>query len=238
MKVNALLRSPELREKVDREWYRLTKKYSELYEVMPNKHMQRTELSFHEYVKLLGYLEFALRTLEGSIVEIGVWKGKSLALMSRLSGKNHQTIGVDPCEIEGQFEELSYFKDRLFPNSKIVADYSQNAIEKVLDISTKIKLLHIDGNHARENVWMDFLMYERFVVPGGCVVFDDYIDDKYSPDVRPTVDKMLSLGLFSDYHVIGSVPEFENSYLLVKKRSIRHRMLKRAGQFTRLLYRR
>ena len=45
--------------------------------------MERTELSFHPYVKLLGYLCLEIDRLPGDIVEIGVWKGKSLAFVRR-----------------------------------------------------------------------------------------------------------------------------------------------------------
>jgi hypothetical protein len=64
---------------------------------------------------------------------------------------------------------------------------------------------------------MDFLMYERLVVPGGYVVFDDYMDHEYCPEVGPTIDKMREMGIFDQYHDIGSVPSYENSYLLIKR---------------------
>lgn len=211
-----LLNEPEMVARVDGEWDRLTGDFAAAYDSMPTKFMQRGELSFHKFVKLLGYLCLGLKGLEGDIVEIGVWKGKSLALMSRLADVGTRVIGIDPCELVGQLDELGYFHRNLFPNAEVVVGYSQNVVGRVVDLTTKIKLLHIDGNHASENVWMDFLMYEHFVAPGGCIVFDDYMDHVYSPDVRPTVDKMRRLGLFDRYDVVGAVPRFENSYLLIK----------------------
>lgn len=64
---------------------------------------------------------------------------------------------------------------------------------------------------------LDFLIYEHFVVPGMYVVFDDYTDANYSPEVGPTIDRMRRLGVFDSYQVFGSVPGYENAFLLQKK---------------------
>ena len=45
---------------------------------------------------------------------------------------------------------------------------------------------------------------------------DDYVDSKYCPEVGPTVDRMRDMGMFKNYYDIGSVPNYENSYLLLK----------------------
>lgn len=137
--------------------------------------------------------------------------------MRGLSQPPAKVIGIDPCVLEGQRSEIEYFQQAIFPASFLVAGYSQNVVEKVLQLSKTFKLLHIDGGHASENVWMDFLMYERFVVPGGYIVFDDYTDFEFSPEVGPTVDRMRELGIFNNYDDLGSVPTYENSYVLRKK---------------------
>jgi len=216
-RITTLLSGRENRARVDRVWNELTRDFEQTYASMPVKFMQRTELSFHDMVKLLGYLCIDLAPLAGDIVEIGVWKGKSLALMQRLAQPTTKLIGIDPCELQGQFEELGFFHRALFYDCHLIRAYSQLAIEKTLEISRRFKLLHIDGGHLGFNVWMDFLIYEHFVVPGGYVVFDDYTDKNYSPEVGPTVDRMRAFGVFERYDVIGSVPGFENSYLLRRR---------------------
>ena len=60
------------------------------------------------------------------------------------------------------------------------------------------------------------MIYNPFVISGGYIVFDDYNDYKHSPEVRPTIDEMLALGLFANYEVIGATVEFPNSFLLKK----------------------
>jgi SAM-dependent methyltransferase len=216
-RIKTLLANPSLISRVDGEWDRLSEQFETTYSSIPIKYMERTELSFHPFVKLLGFLCIELTPLIGDVVEIGVWKGKSLAFMERLVQAPTKVIGIDPCELQGQKSELQYFHQTIFPECALIIGYSHFSIEKVLQSSQKFKLLHIDGGHARENVWMDFLMYERFVVPGGYIVFDDYMDHEYCPEIGPTIDKMREMGIFDQYHDIGSVPNYENSYLLIKR---------------------
>ena len=93
---------------VDRVWLLITNEFETYSKVRNRPRMDREELSFHSDVKLLGHLCLQLEGVPGAIVEIGVWKGKSLAFMERLS-KDTKIIGIDPCEIEGQTEELNFF---------------------------------------------------------------------------------------------------------------------------------
>ena len=215
-RIKALLSNPSLASRVNSEWNQLSEEFEAAYSSMPIEYMDRKELSFHSFVKLLGFLCIDLASLNGDIIEIGVWKGKSLAFMQRLIQSPTKVIGIDPCELDGQRSELAYFHQAIFPECTLIIGYSQLAIEKVLQLSRRFKLLHIDGGHASENVWMDFLMYERFIIPGGYIVFDDYVDSKYCPEVGPTIDRMRDMGMFKNYYDIGSVPNYENSYLLLK----------------------
>lgn len=206
--------SPDAAVRVDAAWEALDREFAQVYAEMPAPPMARRELTFHPYVKLLGHLCLDLAGLEGDVLEIGVWKGRSVALMHRLSPPGTTVIGVDPCAHDGQEAELRHFRDRLFPEVRLVLDYSEQAAATVLTTSRRFKLVHIDGGHHRFNVWADFLIYGQFVVPGGCIVFDDYADDVHSPEVRPAVDEMHALGLFEGFEVIGPVPGYENSFLL------------------------
>jgi hypothetical protein len=214
-----LLSNPTVKDRVEREWRSLSEQYEAAYSTLNPKYMARPELSFHPFVKLLGYLCIDLYPVPGDLLEIGVWKGKSLALMERLSPASAMIIGIDPCEIEGQTEELAYFHRLIFPRSKLIKEYSERAVEKTLRESTAFKLLHVDGGHASHNVWDDFLLYERFVLPGGFIVFDDYVDPEFSPEVGPAIDRMNELGLFDAYHVVGPLPGYESSFVLKKKNS-------------------
>ncbi|MGE7369388.1 class I SAM-dependent methyltransferase [Neorhizobium sp. NPDC001467] len=215
--IEAILVDPIFTARVDREWEKINNDFAAAYEAMPVKHMARTELSFHAHIKLLAYLCLAANDVKGDVVEIGVWKGKSLALMQRVSNQSTKMIGIDPFELRGQVQEVKYFHEVLYPTCFLIQGYSQNAVARTVQISKSFKLLHIDGGHLTQHVWADFLLYERFVVPGGYIVFDDYGDVTHSPEVGPAVDQLREHGLFAGYDVIGVLPGYANSYVLRKK---------------------
>ena len=202
--------------RVNAAWDQVSADFADAYKHIPRRYMQRTELSFHPYVKLLGYLCLETSELPGDVVEIGVWKGKSLTFMRSLTSAPAKVIGVDPCALPGQSEELDYFHQQLFPSCSLIKKPSELAIQDVTNLSRSFKILHIDGGHAAENVFMDFLIYERFVVPDGYIVFDDYGDHAYSPDVGPAVDDLREKGCFGNYEILGQPSEYENSFVLKK----------------------
>ena len=209
-----LLNNQYARAHIDQTWSSVSRDFALADQSMNMRHMERRELSFHEFVKLLGFVCLETKRVAGDIVEIGVWKGKSLAFMSRLADPGTKLIGIDPCALQGQSAELDYFHQAVFPNCTLIKRYSEAAVEDVSRITRAIKLLHIDGGHQSENVWADFLLYERFVVPGGYVVFDDYADVAYSPEVGPAVDRLRNGGFFHGFEIIGQPPGFEHSFVL------------------------
>lgn len=180
----------------------------------PERAMERRELSFHDHVRLLGYLSFLIAELPGDLVEIGVWKGKSLMLMNEVCNHERRVIGIDPFELPNQFEEFSYYKDLMLPNAQVIRGFSELSAERFYNLAPTVALLHIDGGHTRRNVVLDFLLYSPSVVPGGFIVLDDYRDFKHSPEVGPTVDLLRATGFFQGFNVLGSVHGFENSYVL------------------------
>jgi hypothetical protein len=214
--IKAMLTDVETLNSIDRIWDRVSNNFVQLDEMLPRKFMERRELSFHDHIKLLGILCLVNYDIIGDVVEIGTWKGKSISFIREFNPKSVQIIGIDPCEIRGQSDELTYFHHAAFPEAYIIKDYSHSAIESVVKLTKKIKLLHIDGGHTSADVWRDFLLYERFVVEGGFIVFDDYNDINFSPEVKPAVDSLLEQGLFVGYEVIGTLAPFTNSFVIRK----------------------
>jgi predicted O-methyltransferase YrrM len=200
--------------KIDREWDQLSIQLNELAD-RANQQMARKEISFHSDVKLLGYLSEMLSSSEGDILEIGVWKGKSLFFMERFS-EFGSIIGIDPCEFQNQITEINFFKDSLKSKICIIQNYSELALPELLKMSTQLKLLHIDGGHLEKNVIWDFQLYSPLLKTGGFLVFDDYSDSKFSPQVGPTVDLLKKHGYFKDFQIIGIIRDFPNSYVLQK----------------------
>ncbi len=73
----------------------------------------------------------------------------------------------------------------------------------------------------------DFLNYCDLVNKGGYIVFDDYHDVEYSPQVKHAVDFIVSELLYSQFEVIGyfrnslkAYPDnmiFNNEFILRRK---------------------
>lgn len=127
-----------------------------------------------------------------TIVEIGVWGGKSVipmayALKQRGEGKIY---GIDPWStipsvegmdgankewwgavnhddiLQGLVNRIALFE--LKNQIKLIRSTSENALP-IPDID----LLHIDGNHSEKSSYFDVCKWGPLVKPGGLIVFDD-----------------------------------------------------------------
>lgn len=217
--LKVFFQAPEIKSIIDATWDKVGAELAQAQAELPEElAMPRRELSFHDQVKCLGYLCWLLEhnNVAGDIIEIGVWKGKSTAFMNEICQHKRRIISIDPMELPRQESELRYYHERLFPEVNLIRGYSELSIERVLELKPQTILLHIDGGHEGRHVLVDFLLYSPTVAPGGFIVFDDYRDWQYSPEVGPAVDLLRAGGFFKDFDVIGSVPGFENSYLLQK----------------------
>lgn len=215
--LNEVIGHPELKEMVDDVWALLGNGFQRAQASIPEEMlMARKEISFHEQIKLLAYICALINDLPGDIVEIGVWKGKSLALMNEACNRERRIIGIDPFVLINQYEEFYHYKNILFPNVEVLRGYSELSAERFSELSSEIAILHIDGGHEGRNVLLDFLTYSVYVVKGGFVIFDDYSDQEFSPEVGPAVDLLRAGGYFREFNVLGPVRNFENSYLIQK----------------------
>lgn len=213
--LNEFTSGPELTDNITQIWEFIGQHFEQAQASLPPElAMERRELSFHDQVRLLGYLTFLIAELPGDLVEIGVWKGKSLMLMNEVCNHERRVIGIDPFELPNQFEEFSYYKDLMLPDAQVVRGFSELSAERFYNLEPSVALLHIDGGHKRRNVVLDFLLYSPSVVSGGFIVLDDYRDFQHSPEVGPTVDLLRATGFFEGFNVLGSVHGFENSYVL------------------------
>lgn len=213
--LNGFIGNSQLSDSISQVWKLIGQHYEQAQASLAPEHaMSRTELSFHDHIRLLGYLALLLEEVPGDLVEIGVWKGKSLVLMNEVCNHQRRVIGIDPFELPNQLQEFSHYQQLLLPDASILRGYSELTAERFQALSPKVALLHIDGGHAGRNVLLDFLLYAPSVVSGGFVVFDDYGDHRHSPEVGPAVDLLRAGGYFKDFNVLGVVAGFENSYVL------------------------
>ena len=192
--------------------------------------------TFHQDYHFL----YDLRTLLGpekkAYLEIGVYNGGSLALMLQ-HPYDTELHGVDPLDLPDMpdqadltFANIEAFNTRGRAVTIHRARSEDPQLFRRLD-GLVIDLLFIDGDHRGPSVIRDFELYTPLVAPGGFVLFDDYIDPEYSPEVRPAVDHIVE-GLRAgtrpgDYEILGRLPEIRpepdaqrlSSTFLLRKRA-------------------
>jgi predicted O-methyltransferase YrrM len=145
-------------------------------------------LSYIEQIALL-HIPLMVNHLDGAIVEIGSYKGKStacLAIGSTLfTEKKKKVFAIDPFVISSPEEFRNNIEKIELPNTIIsIPKFSTEAYE---DCPDSIAALFIDGDHSYWGVKHDIDYYAVRVVPGGIVAFHDYTN---SLDVKQAVDEM------------------------------------------------
>jgi len=130
----------------------------------------------------------------GFYVEVGCYAGATSSLM--ISKPDINVVAIDlgrPISEEIARENVAKFNQSGNAFWYLRGDSKSYETRKLLTAITKeIDILYIDGDHSFDAVITDFLNYATWVIPGGFVIFDDYHDDKYSPEVRPAVDLIVS----------------------------------------------
>jgi predicted O-methyltransferase YrrM len=176
-----------------------TKKSLDLTEKICNTINGQT---FHHHYYIL--LDIA-NTFDGEInyLEIGCYAGGSASLM--VSRENTNVISIDlgmPISPEIAINNVNTLNTK---NNKYTYIQGNSQIEetrdKVLEIMNGVDILFIDGDHLYNGVINDFNLYSPLVKTGGYIIFDDYNDIEFSPDVKTAVNKLIE-GLDS-YEIIG-----------------------------------
>lgn len=171
---------------------------------------------FHEWTHIL----YGIRTMLGdetkTYMEIGSYIGSSASLIARNPYPTN-IICIDPCNLPtshygGTINQgetlLNNIKNNNIHNYniKLCKNYSNDPIllKHFKDTNTKVDILFIDGAHDYKGVISDWKNYNGFVNSGGYIVFDDYNDYKYSPEVKPAVDEIMKHIDLTAYEIIGS----------------------------------
>jgi len=127
-----------------------------------------------------------------TIVEIGVWGGKSLIPMAHALKTNERGVayGIDPWDnlesVDGM-EGVNYEWWNSIDHKKILSDLEIKIIQFDLEsqiillkttsqlapIIPNIDILHIDGNHSEKSSTLDVNKWVPLVRKGGIIIFDD-----------------------------------------------------------------
>ncbi len=128
----------------------------------------------------------------GDIAEVGVYKGKSLILLSLLSAENESIYAMDIFE-DGLLTATQSAVNRFVPEHKReqinylvedTANYNVNYLRE--NIQRPLRLLHIDAGHEHHEVLHSLELLTPFVDNTGVVIMDDYQDREF-PGVSSAV---------------------------------------------------
>lgn len=137
-------------------------------------------------------MDFIFMLKPKTIVEIGVWGGKSLIPMAFALKANNQgkIYGIDPWDTQASIQGMEGQNKNWWGS----VDHSQiyNGLTKQIELLklnsqielikktskaapaiSSIDLLHIDGNHSDEASYLDVQKWVPLVAQGGLIVFDD-----------------------------------------------------------------
>lgn len=139
------------------------------------------------------------------IVEIGVYRGATLRLLTEVLSPEGVIIGIDDYSYshnkifgpDWDYEE--HDKDVRMIYSDSHGQYAFNKLKTILN-GRKIDFLHIDGDHSYEGCKTDYEMYSPLVRNRGYIAFHDSSCDHVC-DVVDYVSRRLDLvGEFVETH--------------------------------------
>jgi hypothetical protein len=133
-------------------------------------------------------LDAAQKRLEviGSIAEVGVYCGRTLALLSLLTRWGENAIGIDSFDIGRASESETRAAISLY-------GHEANTILRVHDsratsVLPDCRIIHIDGSHEYEACRADLTDYSRWIGDGGVMVIDDYFTRDHLGVAAATLD--------------------------------------------------
>ena len=133
----------------------------------------------------------------GVVVEIGSYVGGSAIFLAKGSkaGKKNKVYTIDPHKDSMPIEKigrevfpknsLPFFKENLKKENveDIVVPIISTSQQAAENWDKPISLLWIDGNHDYEYVKLDFLLWEKHLLPGGVLALHDTHDSKNEIEV-------------------------------------------------------
>ncbi len=201
------------------------------------------ERHFHDHTFILYDIRTCLGDSEKIYTEIGSYVGHSACLLLKHEYKTilHciDPLVLDSSHFSGKLTQEQTLKKNIENNNEhlyivnIHKKYSTDAkfIDSLIAQNFKTDILFIDGDHTKEGVLNDFYKFHQFVNKGGFIIFDDYLDFEYSPQVNPTVnlikDEIIKNKL--PFEIIGCLPNIKNTNFKAKGNMLNEYILLKTG---------
>jgi cephalosporin hydroxylase len=148
-----------------------------------------------------------------AIVELGVWRGGSLAYLETgaAQGCGASVYGVDPWGLDGAYTDRPHLLRRYRTEDMAVAAKAAPTATLVRGFSTevaatwdgpKVGLLYVDAVHHEQDVLADFRAWQPHLVPGAIIALDDYCER--FDGVRRAVAQLAEEGHLAPIQLVGS----------------------------------
>ena len=127
--------------------------------------------------------------VSGNICEVGVWKGKSLVLMSLLREREERLICFDLFDADNEeitkdnLKKHGYEADIDF-HKGLTSDISRPQLDDIFE--TPMRFLHIDAGHEYHEVLDQLHLFTPYLGDYGVVAMDDYQDREF-PGIEAAV---------------------------------------------------
>ena len=185
--------------------------------ILANEISKNGAITFHNHWHILYDICNSLPKNDVSYLEIGVFAGASSCLMSK-NPKTKKIYGIDMGDSfvlknhfnwkisEGVINNVNNFKnsDCQF-NYYVGNSHDESIINKIKEDVESVDILFLDGGHKYDDVLQDFNNYENLVCSGGYIVFDDYNDLEYCPEVKVAVNDIVKKLDMEKYFIIGAL---------------------------------
>jgi predicted O-methyltransferase YrrM len=181
-----------------------TKKSLEITQKISNEMSGKT--FHHHYHILYDIINLYPEEYNVNYVEIGCYAGGSACLVSQRKNTNVYSIDLGhPISPDIAIKNVNNFNttNNLYEYIKGNSQ-SEETLNTLKNFIDHIDVLFIDGDHTLNGVKLDFNIYSPMVKSGGYIVFDDYNDMEFSPEVKIAVDELLSN--LEGYDIIGTLP--------------------------------
>ena len=131
--------------------------------------------------------------IAGNLVEVGVWRGKSLGLLATLRRPGERLYGFDlfteDTTVDLARQALLKAAGDRDAATLLAADTQQMAPAAVLAaVERPVRFLHVDGGHRYEQALGDLRKFGALVGERGVIAVDDYYDRDFPGVAAATAD--------------------------------------------------
>ena len=127
--------------------------------------------------------------ITGDVAEVGVYQGKSLALLSLLKSSDERLLGFDLfVEDHQQKTEQNVQKygidDGLSLIKGLTSEIAQDNLDEI--VARPLRFLHIDAGHEYHEVLEQLYLFSPYLADRGVIAMDDYQDREF-PGIEAAV---------------------------------------------------